>query len=725
MEQLTDTNALSRRKFLKTAGLSGTALFLGFYFPLAAKAGQVMSETALKNVEFEIEMNAWIIIDTSGKVTLVDHRAEMGQGSFQSVPQIISEELEVELSNINVIFAQGHQKKYGSQITGGSSTIRGSYINLLTLGASARELLIQAAAARWHVPVSECYAKNGSVYHKPTNKSFHYGDLVVDASKLEAPKNVKLKPRSEYTLIGKPLRRRDTPLKTNGSAIFGLDKRIPGMVFASVERNPRMRGKLKSYDDSAALKVPGVKKVLTIKMAVFGTYRDGVAVVADSTWAAMQGRKALKVEWDDTGFEHMDTAGIYKQQEELLKSKEGISVKKQGDPDTIIEKAEKKVDVIYQTPYEAHACMEPLNCIAHYQENKLEIWGPIQAPDWVQSYLSKEMNLPMDNVIVNMTFLGGGFGRKAFLDYPHEATMISKAIGQPVQVTWTREDEMTQGPHRPGMSYRCEGVISEGEISAFKFRMAGQNMDHFQDPDRLKPNGSTSEGFLKPYYDSIKNLSIADVPFEKPVPIMWWRSVYASTNGFAYESFMDELAVAAGKDPLEFRRSYLMKDERVQKQIDKMEEVSGWKNRKKNEGYGVAITECFNSTVGQIVKVSRNTAGKIKIDHVWAVMDCGWYVNPDIIRAQVEGSIVMALGAATIHEITFKDGLVEQKNFYDYKMPRISDIPPMDIYIMDNDAAAGGVGEPGLPPFSPALTNAIFDLTGNRIRKLPFDMNTI
>ena len=290
----------------------------------------------------------------------------------------------------------------------------------------------------------------------------------MDASKLEAPKNVKLKTRSEYTLIGKPLHRRDTPLKTNGSAIFGLDKRIPGMVFASVERNPRLRGKLKSFDDSAALKVPGVKKVFKIKMAVFGTYRDGVAVIADSTWAAMQGRKALKVEWDDSGFEHMDTADIYKQQEELLKSKEGISVKKQGDPDTIIEKAEKKIDVIYQTPYEAHACMEPLNCIAHYQENKLEIWGPIQAPDWVQEYLSKEMNLPMENVIVNMTFLGGGFGRKAFLDYPHEATMISKAIGLPVQVTWTREDEMTQGPHRPGMSYRCEGVITDGEISAYQ-----------------------------------------------------------------------------------------------------------------------------------------------------------------------------------------------------------------------------------------------------------------
>jgi isoquinoline 1-oxidoreductase beta subunit len=725
MEQQADTHALSRRKFLRTASLSGTALFLGFYFPASARAGSIISEATLKNAEFEIEMNAWILIDTSGKVTLVDHRAEMGQGSFQSVPQIISEELEVDLSNIQVIFAQGHQKKYGSQITGGSSTIRGSYINLLTLGASARILLIQAAAARWNVPVSECYARNGSVFHKTTNRSLHYGELVVDASKLEAPKNVKLKPRSEYTLIGKPLRRRDTPLKTNGSAIFGLDKRIPGMVFASVERNPRLRGRLSSYDDSAALKVPGVKKVIKIKMAVFGTYRDGVAVIADSTWSAMQGRKALKVVWDDTGFEHMQTPDLYKEQEELLNSKEGIAVKKQGDPESVIGKAEKKIDVIYQTPYQAHACMEPLNCIAHYQENKLEIWGPIQAPDWVQGYLSKELNLPMDNVIVNMTFLGGGFGRKAFLDYPHEATMISKAIGLPVQVTWSREDEMTQGPHRPGMSYRCEGVITDGEISAYKFRMCGQNMGHFQHPDRTKPNDSTTEGFLKPYFDSIKNLSIADVPFEKPVPIMWWRSVYASTNGFAYESFMDELAIAAGRDPLDFRRSYLKDDDRLQKLIDKMEEVSGWKSRKKNEGYGVAITECFNTTVGQIVKVSRNAVGKIKINQVWAVMDCGWYVNPDIIRAQVEGSIVMALGAATIHEITFKDGLVEQTNFFNYKMPRITDAPPVELYIMENDGAAGGVGEPGLPPFSPALTNAIFDLTGQRIRKLPFDMNTI
>jgi len=722
MIQILDEKSISRRKFLKAGGLTGTALFLGFYFPASAKAGQII--TKMDPALVEVALNSWILIDTSGKITLVDHRAEMGQGSYQSVPQIIAEELEVELNNINIIFAQGNKEKYGNQITGGSSTIRGSYKNLLNLGATAREMLIQAAAVKWTVPASECYAQNGQVFHKPTGRSFQYGELVVDASKLEPPKNVKLKPRSEYKLIGKPLHRQDTRLKTNGSAIFGIDKRLQGMLYAAVERNPRLRGTVRSFDDSATLKIPGVKKVFKIKMGVFSTYREGVAVVADSTWAAMQGKKVLKVEWDDSGFEHLSTAEIFRRQEEALKTKEGLSFSKQGDPDSIIEKAGSKIDVIYQTPYQAHSCMEPLNCVAHYQGNKLEIWGPIQAPEWVQEFVSKEMGLPKENVTVNMTFLGGGFGRKAFMDYPHEASVISKEAGAPVLVTWSREDDMTQGPFRPGVTYRCEGVVLNGEISALKFRMSGQNHDHWMGGDKTKANRSTSEGFLKPYFDSIKNLSIADVPFETPIPTMWWRSVFASTNGFAYESFMDELAIAAGKDPLDFRRQYL-KDERVIRLIDKLEEISGWKNRKKNEGFGVAITECFATTVGQVVKVSKNLAGKVKIDQVWAVMDCGWYVNPDIIKAQVEGSVVMALGAAAIHEITFKDGLAEQKNFYSYEMPRIKDAPPVELYIMDNDAAAGGVGEPGLPPFAPALTNAIFDLTGKRIRKLPFELNSI
>ena len=716
------TNTISRRNFLRTSALTGTALWVGFYFP--AKAGDAKIVNAAASASTEIDLNAWIRIDTSGKVTIFSHRAEMGQGAFQAIPQIIAEELELDLDKVNIIFAPGDNKKYGSQITGGSSTVRGSYKNLLNLSATAREMLIAAAAAKWKVPAAECYAAAGNIIHQPTGKKFHYGELVEDASKLEAPKNVKLKARSEYKLIGKPLPRQDTALKTNGTAIFGLDKKIPGMLYAVVERNPKMRGKIKSFDDSAALKVPGVKKVFKVQMKVYETIREGIAVIATSTWAAMQGRRALKVEWDDSGFEHLNTGEIYQRQQKALATNEGISFKKIGDPDSIIQKADKKIDVVYQTPYQSHACMEPLNCVAHYQKDKLEIWGPIQAPDWVQDYMSKEMNIPRENVIVNMTFLGGGFGRKAFLDYPYEAAIISKEIGAPVQVVWTREDDATQGPYRPGMSYRCQAVVSNGEIDAYKLRLTGQNIDHWSGGKKDQPNGSSSEGFLKQYFDSIKNLSIADIPFETPIPVMWWRSVYASTNGFAFESFMDEMAQSAGKDPLDFRRQYL-KDARVQLQIDKIEEISGWKKRKKNEGYGVAITECFETTVAEVVKVSRKADGKIKIDQVWVVVDCGWYVNPDTVRAQVEGSVVMALGAATIHDLTFNDGMVVEKNFYSYKMPRINDIPPIEIHIMENTADAGGVGEPALPPFAPALTNAIFDLTGKRIRKLPFDLTMV
>ncbi len=717
----TNTKSISRRNFLKKASLTGAALSIGFYFPALARQAKIINTT---EANIDIELNAWVHIDTKGKVTIFSHRAEMGQGAYQAIPQMVAEELEVNLAEVAVVFAPGNNKKYGSQITGGSSTVRGSYKSLLNLGATAREMLVAAAANKWNVPPIECYAEGGHVFHKPTGKKFHYGELVVAASKLETPKNVALKSRAQYKLIGKPLKRLDTRLKTNGTAQFGLDKKLPGMLYAAVERNPRFRGVVKSFDDTAARKIPGVKNVFKVRMGVFSTYREGVAVVADSTWAAFQGKKALKIIWDDSGFEHLDTAEIFSRQRDALKTKEGLFLKKQGDPDSVIQQAVNKIDVVYETPYQSHSAMEPVNCTAHYQGDKLEIWGPIQAPDWVQDFLSKEMGLQKDKVIVNMTFLGGGFGRKAFMDYPHEAAVISKETGTPVQVVWTREDDATQGPYRPGISYRCEGVIANGDISAFKLRMAGQNNSHWSGGKKDVPNDSTTEGFLKPYYESIKNLSIADVLFETPIITMWWRSVYASTNGFAYESFMDELSDAAGKDPLEFRRQYL-KDERVQRQIDKMEEVSGWKNRKKNEGYGVAITECFETTVGQIVKVSRNTDGKIKIDQVWAVVDCGWYVNPDTIKAQIEGSILMALGAATNHEITFKDGMTEQRNFYDYKMPRITDMPPVETYIMENDAPAGGVGEPGLPPFTPALTNAIFNLTGKRIRKLPFSMDAI
>ena len=379
--------------------------------------------------------------------------------------------------------------------------------------------------------------------------------MVVDAAKREPPKNITLKKRSEYQLIGKPLLRQDTPLKTNGTAVFGLDKRLPGMLYAAVERNPRMRGTIKSYDDSETLKVPGVKKTFKVQMLVHNTTREGIAVVANITWAAMQGKKALKVKWDDTGFDHVNTTDIYKRQQQDLQTKDGLIFKKQGDAGSLLDAAKDKIDVIYQTPYQSHSSMEPLNCVADYHNDKLEVWGPIQAPEWVRDHISKELNMPQEKITVNMTFLGGGFGRKAFTDYTHEAVLISKEMNAPVLVTWSREDDMTQGPYRPGISYRCEGMIANGEISAMRVKLSGQNIGHWMGGSKTEPNDSSAEGFLKPYYNSIKHVSIQDIPFETPIPILWWRSVYASTNGFAYESFIDEMAHAAGKDPMTFAKN--------------------------------------------------------------------------------------------------------------------------------------------------------------------------
>ena len=708
--------------------MTGAALTIGYYLPVSGKGTEkILTKEAADSLS--LQLTSWISIDRSGKVTILNHRSEMGQGSYQVVPQMVAEELEVSLDQVAIAFAPGHQSKFGSQVTGGSSTVRGAYQRLLRTGATAREMLIEAAAKQWNVNKSDCYAENGFIFFKPDGKKIGYGDLVEDASKLQPPKDVKLKHRSDYKIIGKPLPRQDTPAKVNGTAGFGQDKKINGMLYAQVERSSRFHGKVKSFDDMAARKVPGVKHVFKIQMPVFSSAREGVAVVADSLWAAMQGRKALKVEWDDSGFEHLDTDQLYARMKEDLK-KTGLSQRTGGNPEAVFQKAEKKVVAVYETPYESHSCMEPLSCIADVKDNTCEIWGPIQAPDWIQQDISDRLKLPPENVTVNMTFLGGGFGRKAFTDYTAEAVLISKEIKAPVQVVWTREDDMTQGPFRPGAAYECKGGLNtDGRIMSFQAKMAGQNMDHqwMPNPDKTDFNSSTTEGFAENYFQTLRHYSFADIPTEAPIPVMWWRSVYSSTNGFAYESFIDELAHEAGKDPLEFRKNHLGGEggERYQAVLSKLEELTNWKSKEKNSGWGVALTECFKSIVGEAVKVSKNADGKLKIDKVIAVMDCGWYVNPDIIEAQVEGSIVMAYGAAVVHATNFKDGKAVETNFHQYHMPRMSDIPEIDVHIMENDEKPGGVGEPGLPPFAPALCNAIFDLTGKRIRKLPFNMNEV
>jgi isoquinoline 1-oxidoreductase beta subunit len=606
----------SRRAFLRQAGLSGIALTLGCYLPAIGKSVvQIVHADDVTNAA--TTLMSWISIDDTGQVTIFNHRSEMGQGTWQSIPQIIAEELEVDMDQISIRYAAADPQKYGPQPQEGSFSIRGWYQQLLRTGATAREMLIEAAAKQWGVNITGCYAENGHVIHRSTGKKLSYGALVRDAAQLSPPQHVTLKERKDYKIIGRSLHRNDTVAKTNGSAVFGLDKKLPGMLYAVVERSPRFRGKVKSFDDSATRSVSGVKHVFKVQRVVFGLMYEGVAVVADSLWTAIQARKLLKVEWNDDGFEHLDSAQLFsRMRQDLYKPLPSAAF------ESALKHSSATIECIYEMPYQSHSCMEPLNCIADVKENSIEIWGPIQEANWIQADLSERLNVPRENVTVNMTFLGGGFGRKAFPDYPLEAALISKEIKAPVQVMWTREDDMAMGPFRSGALYRCRGGVDvTKKISALQIISAGQPM-------------GPGEG-------------------------------------------------------------------------------------------GVAITECFGSMVGQVVKVSYQQDKKVRIEKVFALIDCGWYVNPDIIRAQVEGSIVMALGAAVNHATHFTAGKAVEKNFSTYPMPRINEIPEIEVHIMENDEKPGGVGEPGLPAFAPALCNAIFDLTGKRIRKLPFKLEDV
>ncbi len=718
------SSSLSRRNFIRLSGMTGAALTIGYFMP-ALGNGKPVILTGEQAAAAGIDLTAWVRINSSGLVTIFSHRAEMGQGAYQSIPQIVAEELEVDLAKVKVEFAQGHPSKYGSQITGGSSTVRGSFKSLLNAGATAREMLIAAAASNWQVAASDCYASEGVVYHRPSGKKAGYGELVEKAATLTPPASIPLKERKDYKYIGKAVPRLDNPNKINGKAVFGIDFTLPGMKYAVVERSPRFHGKVKSFNDKKARAVKGVIDVIKVEMPVFSGIREGLAVIADNTWAALKARKLLEIEWDDSGFEKISTESLFQRMRDDL-AKPGLPQKALGDPVRFFEKAEKKLDLVYETPYESHSAMEPLNCTALYTDEKIQVWGPIQGPDWIQSDIAGRFKLAPEKVEVNMTFLGGGFGRKAFTDYPMEAVLISKAIKAPVQVIWTREDDMTQGPFRPGAVYGCKAVLQGDRVNALEIKLSGQNMDHqwTPNPDKMDYNRSTTEGWLEPFFESIPNYRFADLPTESPVPVMWWRSVYSSTNSFAFESFWDEMAVAAGKDPLAFRKSHIGGDhDRYHKLIDKVKEVTAWDKRSK--GYGVAFAECFGSIIGEVVQVSRKGDNGISIDKVTVVIDCGWYVNPTIIRQQVEGSIIMALGAATVHATNFKDGKAVETNFHQYKLPRLPETPEIEVIIMENDEKAGGVGEPTLPPLAPALCNAIFDLTGKRIRKLPFSLSNL
>ncbi|HKI45146.1 MAG TPA: molybdopterin cofactor-binding domain-containing protein [Balneolales bacterium] len=718
---------ISRREFFKLTGTTGAVLALGYLFPFGSKGEGAILQNMSEKSTFTADLTPFVIIDSAGTITLMLHKPEMGQGTFESMPAILADELEVTFDQITIKPALADKNKYGSMTVGGSNSVRGSWMMLRNAGAAAREMLTAAAARTWNVPERECYAKEGRIYHKATNKSAGYGELVEAASKLSAPKTPKLKDPKDFNLIGKPLPRPDVPLKVDGTAVFGLDLKIPGMLYASVEHCAVFRGKIKSFDDTAAKKVQGVKYVLASERYAHRNLLHGVAVLADNYYAALQGRKALKIDWDYGKFADADSKKLYDGFHELAKT-EGKIAKQLGDFEGAFDKASKKLEAVYDLPFASHAPIEPQNAVAYVQGNKCEIWAPTQVPDGAQRAVANLLNIPVDNVILHFSLMGGAFGRRLVPDTITEAVLLSKKVGVPVKVIWTREDDMTQGPFRPGTVSSLRGGLDEsGNLVAFQHKIVAPSISYtmYADPNTQdkEDRGAVSGIADSPY--EIPNLKINNIYAESPVAISAWRSVYASTTSFAQESFIDELARSAGKDPLQFRIDLIHENTRMRNLYQFLGEKSGWsKSLPDGWGKGVAAIEFFAGRAGHVVFVSKKGSG-VKIERIVAAIDCGTVVNPDNIKAQLEGAAIMALTAAIKDEITINNGRVMETNYDTYRILRLNEIPPIEVYIVPNPIKPDGVGEPGIPTLAPALGNAIFDATGKRVRKLPFNINRV
>ena len=711
---------IDRRGFIKLTGITGAGLLVG----LSAKADGAAAVKNLTGATESFELTPFVLIEKSGQITIFNPKPEMGQGTFQSIPALIAEELEVSLDQVT-IKQTGGEKKFGSgQSAGGSASVRTSYQNLRKVGASAREMLVIAASQKWNVPVEECYAENAKVFHKPSGKSVSYGELAEAAAKIEAPKSPKLKDPKDFKILGKRSPRPDVPLKTNGKAMFGIDVSVPGMVYASVERCPVFGSKLVSFDDTAAKKVKGVIAVETCER-IHGIYRsEGVAVIAENYWAALQGRKALKVKWDYQGNDQFNSKA-YDQSLRDAAKQHGAVEHSHGDFDKAFAEAPVKLEAFYETPVVSHSPIEPMNCLASwYDGNKLEIWTSTQVPGSIMNEFPKTYGIPEENLKVNVMFNGGGFGRRLYPDYVHEAVQLTKKIGKPVKAMWTREDDTRMGPFRPMTFSAMKGALSaSGKAVAFQHKVISPTLDGRKDYDKTKSNGTMTEGISEQKYE-IENMKNLYVHHYLHIPLAAWRAVTSTTLAFAHECFIDEMAVKAKKDPLAFRLDMLTKESDTKNVLQKLKEVSRWdKPLPAGWGRGVAQYEFFAGLGGYVIEVSKKGTG-IKIEKVFAVIDLGTVVNPDTVEAQVQGAAVMALTAATKNGITFENGQTVQSNFHNNPIIRINEMPKVEVHILANGGPRiKGVGEPGLPSFAPALCNAIFAATGKRIRRLPFDIN--
>ena len=705
----------SRRNFLKSSALAGGGLILGVHI-----SGLRNSVRAADQPASTVALNAFVRIAPDETVTVVVNHSELGQGPYTSIPMVVAEELDADWSKVRyepapVDPAYNHTI-FGMQMTGGSTSTWTEWERMRKAGAAARQMLIAAAAETWKVEPANCHAENGFVI-SPTGQRASYGSLVEKAAKLAPPQNVTLKNPKDFKLVGKPTKRLDTPDKTNGQAIFGIDVNVPGMLVAVVARPPVFGGKVKSFDAGNAKAVPGVRHVIQIDR--------GVAVVADGFWPAKLGREALRIDWDEGPLAKLDSR---KQGDEYaaLAKKPGAVAKKEGDAANAFSSAAKKFEAVYDLPYLAHATMEPMNCVADVRADSCEIWVGTQFQTSDRDAAVKETGLKPEQVKLHTMLCGGGFGRRAVPDnhFVLEAVQISKAIKAPVKVIWTREDDMRGGWYRPRAYHSVTaGLSTDGKPVAWQQRIVSQSI----------VVGTPFEKFVvKEGVDETVVEGAKDIPYEIPnllvdwqkapggVPVLWWRSVGHSHTAFVVETFIDELAHAAGKDPFEFRRELLGKHPRHKRVLEFVAEKAGWgKPLPAGRGRGIAVHEAFESFVAHVTEVSVSKEGKLKLHRFVSAIDCGPIVNPDTIHAQLQSGVVFGLSAALYGEISFENGRVKQRNFHDYQMLRMHEMPEVETHIVPSEEKMGGVGEPGVPPVAPALANAIFAVTGKRIRRLP------
>jgi isoquinoline 1-oxidoreductase subunit beta len=704
----------TRREFLKTS-LAGAGLTLvavvtpeGIRILIAAEAEKDMT----------FQPSVYLRIAPDDTITVVVNKSEMGQGVYTSLPMIIADELEADWKKVKIqpapAGAEYRDPVWGMQSTGGSTSIRHMHDTLRKAGAAAREMLVLAGSEALKAPLRECAAVNGMVRNMKSGKGLSYGKLVFEASRLTVPKDPALKKDAQFKYIGKAIPRLDVPDKSTGRANFGIDTFVPNMLYATVIRPAQYGAEPATYDKAVAERIPGVKTVVPISR--------GIAVCADSIDAAWKGKEALNVKWQSPVMSELSTEII--ERDLMIRMKEpGAVARTQGDVKAALDGSTKKVESFYHLPYLAHATMEPMNCTASVTPDRCDVWAPTQNQGGVQATAAKITGLKPEQVFVHTTYLGGGFGRRFETDFAEEAVSIAKAIGKPVKVIWTREEDFQNDFYRPGNYTRIEaGLDDKGRLTAWSHKIVCPSIFARVFPATMK-NGidnAAVEGVADLEYE-VPNLSAEYVRIDLPVPVGFWRSVGASHNGFIIESFVDELAAAAGKDPLDFRLGLLQKHPRARRVLETAAAKAGWgKKPAKGQALGIAYHLSFGTYVAQVAEVSVDKAtGRIKVHKITCAVDCGSVINPNTVVAQIEGAVIMGLSAALKEKMEFAAGGVKTSNFGDYDILRMSETPEIGVHIVTGKDPLGGIGEPGVPCAAPAVANAVFAATGVRLRSLP------